>query len=357
MSAPHSIEAITAAVITDLLEDVLGSDIVRGVTATPVGAGQMADSYRLSLDYESGTNSGPSSLVVKLPSAEESSRSTAAWTGAYTREVRFYQRLAGLVDMRTPGCYFSDVTDDGTEFILVLEDVSPSRNIDQIAGCGADDADTALAQAAALHGPSWGQQWLKSESWLSLEDVGSLLCMSVPSAIDPWLERFSQFLEPEHISVIVRLGQEVGSWLPSLSDHRSLWHADYRLDNLLFEPTSTPSAIMTVIDWQSVAAAPGIIDVSYFLGSSMTEENRLKHERHLVREYHRRLLAYGVQGYSAEDCWREYRAHAVYGLIMGIPISLGVQATPRGDAMFGVMAARAAAQILANDSFDALASL
>jgi hypothetical protein len=36
---------------------------------------------------------------------------------------------------------------------------------------------------------------------------------------------------------------------------------------------------------------------------------------------------------------------------------MGVQATARGDAMFGAMARRAADQIIANESFAALRSL
>jgi hypothetical protein len=43
--------------------------------------------------------------------------------------------------------------------------------------------------------------------------------------------------------------------------------------------------------------------------------------------------------------------------VLTVPVSLGVQATERGDAMFGAMARRAADQVIANDSFAALAAL
>ena len=46
-----------------------------------------------------------------------------------------------------------------------------------------------------------------------------------------------------------------------------------------------------------------------------------------------------------------------FGLVLTIPVSMGVQTTARGDAMFGAMARRAAEQIIANDSFEALSAL
>ena len=65
----------------------------------------------------------------------------------------------------------------------------------------------------------------------------------------------------------------------------------------------------------------------------------------------------GVDGYPLDQCWRENQAHALFGLVLTIAASLGVQRTERGDAMFATMARRVADQILANDSFAALASL
>jgi aminoglycoside phosphotransferase (APT) family kinase protein len=163
-------------------------------------------------------------------------------------------------------------------------------------------------------------------------------------------------LDTEHVATVRRLTTEVGAWLETLHNHRTLWHGDFRLDNLLFDARDGAVPV-AVVDWQSVAAAPGIIDVSYFLGNSMVEAERVKHERDLVTEYHDRLMSYGVENSTFEECWREYQAHALFGLVLTIPVSMSVQTTERGDAMFGAMARRAADLIIANDSFAALHSL
>jgi aminoglycoside/choline kinase family phosphotransferase len=270
--------------------------------------------------------------------------------------VLLYQRLGDLTEVRAPRCYHADIADDNCEFILLLEDMGPAQSVEQIGGCTPDQADLALGQAAALHGGSWGHATLTEQPWLPVEQVWSALAGAISQVIEPWLQRFGTYLKPEHVDVVSRLGSEVTTWLATLTEHRTLWHGDFRLDNLLFDAQNGATPI-AVVDWQSVAAAPGVIDVSYLLGTSLTEADRTVHERALVDEYHRRLTAYGVTAYDADRCWREYQAHALYALVLTIPVSLGVASTDRGDSMFGAMASRAAQQIVENDSFAALAIL
>lgn len=352
-----TVESLTPQSVTSMLRTSgrFPDATVERMTASPIGTGQMAASYRLELSYATTFPDAPASLVAKVASADEASRRMAAATSAYRREVLFYQRLANGVRTRTPDCYYADIADDGVSFVALLEDLGPATTVEQIGGCTADQASLALGQAAALHGSSWQQDSLREE-WLPAESVWGVLGAAIPAVATPWLDRFGQYLSSEHVAAVHRLAVVVGAWLETLRDHRTLWHGDFRLDNLLFDARGGDVPV-AVVDWQSVAAAPGVIDVSYFLGTSMTEAEREKHERDLVTEYHDQLLSFGVENYSFEQCWREYRAHALFALVLTIPVSMGVQATERGDAMFGAMARRAADQIIANDSFDALHSL
>lgn len=354
----HTIDAITPQAATAmLLASGRFADItVERVAASEIGTGQMASSYRLELSYSSAPEDAPVSVVAKVPSMDQTSRQMAAATAAYLREVRFYQRIASSIDVRTPDCYYAEIADDTVGFVALLEDLGPATAVDQLGGCDPDQASLALGQAAALHGSSWGRDFLRHEGWLPAEGVWNMLGAAIPQVAAPWLERFGKFLDPEQVSAVTQLGSRVGDWLNTLRNHRTLWHGDFRLDNLLFDAKGG-SVPIAVVDWQSVAAAPGVIDVSYFLGNSLLEADRMKCERELVTEYHDRLLSHGVENYTAEECWREYQAHALFGLVLTIPVSMGVQTTERGDAMFGAMARRATSQIIANDSYAALSQL
>lgn len=357
-SIPHTVAEFTPEAVTDLLSQrTEWSDLrVTDVQQAPVGTGQMASSYRLTLQYAARPAGAPSSVIAKVSSTDPTSRQMGAATGAYQREVLFYQHLADLTDVRAPECFSAHITDDHTDFVLLLEDMGPALTVEQIGGCTVNQANLALQQAAALHAGSWGHDKLTEQSWLPVENVWNALAGGLPAIIEPWLQRFGSYLKSEHVDVVHRLGREVPKWLSTLREHRTLWHGDFRLDNLLFDAQDGRTEI-AVVDWQSVAAAPGIIDVSYLLGTSLSEADRATHERALIGEYHRHLLARGVTGYDADQCWQEYQAHALYGLVLSIPVSLGVVSTERGDTMFGAMASRAAAQIVDNDSFTALAGL
>jgi aminoglycoside/choline kinase family phosphotransferase len=353
----YSAESLTAESVTAMLRasDRWDGVTVQAVDVAPIGAGQMAASYRLDLSYVTPVEGAPVSIVAKVASTDEASRQMAVATAAYRREVLFYQRIAGRIGTRTPECFYADIADDDVSFIALLEDLGPARTLDQLSGCDADQAALALGQAAALHATSWQQSYLR-EQWLPVESVWNMLGAAIPQVVTPWLDRFGQYLNADHVAAVTRLATEVDTWLATLRNHRTLWHGDFRLDNLLFD-ASDGTVPVAVVDWQSVAAAPGVIDVSYFLGNSMQEADRLAHERDLVTDYHEQLMAYGVENYPFEECWREYQAHALFGLVLTIPVSMSVQTTERGDAMFGAMARRAADQIIANDSFAALRSL
>src|SRR3982074_3063828 len=68
---------------------------VRSFETTPVGTGQMADSVRFRLAYDTGEALGaPASVVVKLAAADDTSRATGVALGSYETEVRFYRQVA-----------------------------------------------------------------------------------------------------------------------------------------------------------------------------------------------------------------------------------------------------------------------
>ena len=136
----------------------------------------------------------------------------------------------------------------------------------------------------------------------------------------------------------------IGTWLRNRPGPYAVQHGDYRLDNMLF---GTPAGgyPLTVVDWQTVTWGPPLADASYFLGAGLQVEDRRAHERALLRLYYDALIARGVQGFSWERCWSDYRRYAFSGYLMAVGASMMVVQTERGDEMFLTMARRHAAQI------------
>jgi hypothetical protein len=109
------------------------------------------------------------------------------------------------------------------------------------------------------------------------------------------------------------------------------------------------------VDWQTCTHGPALQDVAYFIGASLSLDERRAAEETLVRDYHDGLLTAGVRGYDWDDCWHDYRRCAWAGLVMAIAASNLVERTDRGDRMFLTMATRHARHALDLDALGAIA--
>ena len=265
ISAP---EQVTPEWLTTVLRAAgeLDSGRVSGIERTAVGTGQVGDSIRFTITYEGGA--GPDTVVGKFPAADETSRAAAAATRTYEVETRFYQQLRDRVAITTPRPYVALLDVEANDFVLLMNDLAPAEQGDQLAGCGPDEAALAMEEAAQLHAPVWGDATLSELAWLDRSSTdGQAFYIQLMSMFYPgFLERYGDRVDPEVVEVGNRLVPHLGAYLSHRPEPLTAAHGDYRLDNMLFTPDGTT---LTTVDWQTVALAPGVTDVSYFLGTSL----------------------------------------------------------------------------------------
>lgn len=337
---------------------VLPEGRVEGFTAQSVGAGMLGDSVRFDLAYDRSPERAPASVVGKFPSADPVSKATGAGVGLYLKEVRFYQEVADTVAIHTPRAYFAEIDLSTHDFTLLLEDMGPARGGDQIAGCPVSDAETAIDQAAALHGPRWGDPTLASIDWMGgggdRAAMSAFLVQGFPSYLAAFRERYDDMLEPEYMAACVRFAELVGAYFTPPPAPATVHHLDFRLDNILFEPQGGRWP-MAMLDWQSVAAGAGVLDVAYFIGAGLSIEDRRQHERALLERWLEGIASYGVTDYGWDQAWRDYRHHMLQGVFTAIFASVGTKRTERGDEMFMTMARRHCAHALDLGALDLLA--
>jgi hypothetical protein len=325
--------------LADSIGPALAGARVLSVEAAAVGTGQMATCLRLTLRYD-GPTEAPASLIVKLPASDPTSRATAGALRNYEIEVNFYRVFAPELPVRTPHCYRADYTAAGNDFILLLEDVTPAVQGDQIAGCLVDQAAIAVDELVNLHALRWGDGRLAGLEWLHRNgpDALAMVSLLIAGVFEGFLGRYQNRIDDDIVALAERLVSGLGTYLPDRPGPWTVAHGDYRLDNLLFG-TGDGAPPVAVVDWQTVAYAPGVSDLSYLVGGSLTVDDRRAHERDLVRRYHERLRAAGVD-LAWDDCWTQYRHYSLGGLIMAIAASMLVLQTDRGDDMFITMAQR-----------------
>ncbi len=333
------------------LAEALGSDPVERFEVERIGTGQMSETRRVRVGYASGADAGPSSVVLKTASADAGSRSTGVGLGVYEREVRFYRELAPRVGGPLAECHLAAIDPAEGWFTLVLKDVAPATQGDQIAGCGLEDARLAMHELARLHAPLFADPQLGATPWLDQPEVltQGLMAQLLPA----FLERHGERVTPAHREVCERLVASLDAWAADRRPPLGLVHGDYRLDNMLFGAERAPRRFV-VVDWQTVGWGPVMTDAAYFLGGSLTLADRREHEQTLLREYFDALHAHGVRGFDWEQCWTGYRRQCFLGILMTVGPAMLVERTERGDEMFLTTLARYAQQVLDVDAEELL---
>jgi hypothetical protein len=333
------------------LSAALGTGRVASFSSEPIGTGQMSESHRVHLSYADGE--GPPTAVLKLAAADTASRATGIGLGIYAREVRFYDEVAPSIGGPLPGCWVARFEESEGWFTLLLEDAADATPGDQIAGCGVEQARLAMSALAQLHAPVLGDETLAGSDWLNRPaPINQAL---VAQLLPGFMERYGERVSAEHRALCERFVARLDPWLADRRGPQGLVHGDFRLDNLLFGK-SERSKPLTVVDWQTVGWGGAVTDAAYFLGGGLQVEDRRRHERELLGEYHEALLAEGVRGFSWETCWEEYRRHTFAGVLMALIAPMLVERTERGDEMFMAMLARHAQHVLDLEAEELLAT-
>jgi len=318
-----------------------------------IGTGQVGENVRYSLTWPDGVT-GPATVVGKFPAPDEASRATAAATNSYVREVGFYRDLQSTVSIETPRLHSLHEELEANRFLLLMEDVAPAEQGDQILGCSISQAELAIDALVGLHAPHWGNSALGEVEWLSprtAERGGELAAMY--GALWPgFAERYGPRLGPDVVAVGEVFAGLMARWFSSFETPQTLIHGDYRLDNMMFATGEGP-APLTVVDWQTAAMGHGPADAAYFIGAGLLPEVRRSTERDLVNRYCVGLHAAGVE-VSDGVIETDYALGTASGYVMAVIASMIVGRTDRGDEMFCVMAERHAAQMGDWNLFDRL---
>jgi hypothetical protein len=297
---PEWLSSVLSADVTDVRAENLGE-----------GLGLLGEVVRLHLTYAPGADDDlPPTLIAKCQSPALENRFVAQLMGFYAREVSFYQHLSRSIPVRVPHCHHSAIAEEGAPFVLLLEEVTGGRTIDQIAGASRSDAELLIDQAVRLHASFWDNAALDWLDWLPpLNTPGNLAAgqlaeQKLPAFLEYWTGRLSD----DAISFVVDLTPHYPALLDWWVDTAAptLVHTDFRADNFLLGGSAGPN-VVTMLDWQFCMRGPGVWDIANFLAASITTDNRRAWEDDLVHRYHAGLVAAGVKDYDWDRCWRDYR--------------------------------------------------
>ncbi|MEM7340131.1 MAG: phosphotransferase [Actinomycetota bacterium] len=296
LAVPSSFDDVTVSWLNAALRQGGAQAVeVTAVEVEPLGAGVglLGDLARLHLATTNGA--GPARLIVKLPTTDPGGREVGAMLGAWAREVAFYRELVPQAPgIAVPHCYHAAGDPAAERWVVLLEDCGPGTGAYEPRNdASRREADAAVVALAAFHARWWGSP--TRFSWMPGFDRGGI------GGLTPaWLDSHPVFLERFHHLI----PEPTGSWLTRFAPTLSTWseraatepltivHADYRLANLVFN--SDDDGSVTMIDWQTALVGPAAMDLSCFIATSLTVDDRRSWETDLIDRYAAELATNGV---------------------------------------------------------------
>lgn len=313
------------------------------------GAGLLGLLVRITPHYATTAPGSPRSLIAKFATPTSENRVVAETFDMYGRELRFYAGLASQTSARTPQVYCAEFNADNSDFILLIEDLSRYRAGDQKEGANLEDAERAIDEIVKLHATWWGETNQEELAWIPIQD-NPVQCAGMTQGFaagwDVFLDKFGDVLPAGTEGRFAQIGPQTDACLRRLcSGTHTVVHGDFRLDNLFFGVDDNKDQV-AMFDWQGISRSCGPQDLGYFLSQSLQSEVRRTHHDILVRRYWEGLCQAGVQDYSFDRCWEDYRAAVLYLFTYAVVIAGTLDhSNERGAAMVRALASRSAETI------------
>lgn len=329
--------------------------VIDGATPTAaafggfIGTGQMSRNARWTLEW--GDAGGPSSVVVKIPSADENVRSISFEHGIYQKECEFYLSVRSLTDVAAPALIAAHVADD--DFCLVLEDLAGSEQGDQFTEPTDEQLVLAIEQAAALQAPVWGQLGHAAFDAYRVdnEERASGYAAQMEFFYAVVKDRLGAGLDADVTALLDDFVPICGAYIGS-SEPVTLVHGDFRPDNFLFGVAPDAPPIM-VVDWQTLSLGVGTTDIAYLLGAAIGAERRREIEHDMIDRYLAELAGRGID-HPRDRCLNEYALGSFHGIFVAMAATTMAEQTERGDALFTLMLNRHGRHALDMDALDLL---
>lgn len=310
LTVPRQMQDITPDWLTQALQKRFPGVAVRSVgTGTEIHG--TATKLQLLVDYaETGGGNPPSTMWYK--GGLEQHSFTDDMLIVYAAEAAFYRDLADEISITIPKALAAHLDETNNHSFVILEDLLTSgATFGHVSRpVTPDRARQFVVELARLHSRFWNSEQLRDTPWL--KGGGSLLQSCEVLMSEATWERCQalprgQFVRGRLKDFTTMREGVLRALRTDAERAHCLVHGDSHIGNTY----QTASGGCGFLDWQSTSYGFWAHDVTYFLITALTIEDRRACERDLLRAYLEELRANGVV-LAEEEAWLEYRRHAIY---------------------------------------------
>lgn len=278
----------------------------------------------LSLTFHAARPGDPRSYILKVGPDIPARQAWARELQPFSRELAAYQLLAPFQGKLTPRLFCGLTSADGSDGLLLLQEIRSARSVDQLHGLSWKQLTSAVRRLAQIHAHFWNSPALRKTPGLPPHRY--MRAHQVRRYLPAFL-RWAK-LSPPHRALFLQLPAQVASALAHFrSGPTTLIHGDLRADNIFFGLKS-----VHFIDWGLASTGHALFDLARLAGASARPPLTSAEHSTLLNLWHRALLSAGVRRYSASQAWSDYRAASL--LTLTIPVTNAptlARFSPRGQ--------------------------
>ena len=319
---PKRTKRITAEWLNEALHDsgYLMDSNIESISREAWGNGEgfMSDMARLTITYDKEPSNLPKTMIVKMPTTFRTALEIGLQYNLYEKEIRFYTEIAPKSPIRVPGLIYSEYNSEDKKYILILEDCSCYKMVDQIKGLNYEQTKQAITSIADFHARWWDAPDLFSFDWIFKPKDPTLIKDFTETFRSSWdlavkSEEFLKFL-PEGGR---KAGEKIYKHFPWLmedipDENMTLTHFDLRADNMFFDSDNSENPII-IFDWSGLIITGGLLDVGYLLGGSVTVDLRRQIEEEMIKFYMKLIEDKGITtGIDFDQTWKDYLKACIF---------------------------------------------
>ena len=231
------------------------------------------------------------------------------------REGGFYKLACdqGKRQIPVPHCYDVYVSEEKSEFVIVLDDLSDYYQSPSQIDLLSEQTWLSCAECLArFHAASWND-WEAAASEMPLTDEAEIEkdANSGRESMARFLRKYDGELDAATKETFARAMEINLSILREMArravknDHMTIAHGDSHIHNFLLPLVQTEKPVL--IDFQFWGVGYGVGDLAHLTRVGYPDEMKRTSQIALVRRYHEALEEHGVAGYSWERCFDDYR--------------------------------------------------
>ncbi|KAI1015308.1 hypothetical protein LB504_011102 [Fusarium proliferatum] len=285
---PLTVNELTKHWFTKILDKrVQDIEVIKTVHGT-------ASKILIELTLENGADNRASNICVKGGFNPDIREYLPFLYAIYRLEAEFYYYLAPRLKIPLPPVLYAGTDTINGQGIVVMADLKAQGYAfgNPLETWPVERARLSIEQLATLHASTWG-------------DTGLL-------APEEWDKRFAPDARPpvpRFMEDRERMTATFEALWESDSKMKCLIHGDAHIGNTFISPAGEPG----FLDWQVIHSASALHDVAYFIGGSLSIQDRRAHEKDLLQSYLSALKHAGGPQLEIEDVWEEYRRQTFHG--------------------------------------------